>query len=93
MERGLLREHEYDAERAERARARGSLSRRGLLKAGLAGLGVAAVGGGLATSPGALGTALRETFLTGAPTPLPVLVLLIWAAAAWAGAVRWFRWS
>lgn len=42
---------------------------------------------------GALGTALRETFLTGAPTPLPVLVLLVWAAAAWAGAVRWFRWS
>lgn len=42
---------------------------------------------------GALGTALRETFLTGAPTPLPVLVLAVWAAAAWAGAVRWFRWS
>jgi ABC-2 type transport system permease protein len=42
---------------------------------------------------GALGTALRETFLMGAPTPLPVLVLAAWAAAAWAGAVRWFRWS
>lgn len=42
---------------------------------------------------GALGTALRETFLTGAPSLLPVLVLAVWAAAAWAGAVRWFRWS
>lgn len=42
---------------------------------------------------GALGTALRETFRTGAP-PLPALfVLAVWAAAAWAGAVRWFRWS
>ncbi|MFF0990566.1 ABC transporter permease [Kocuria nitroreducens] len=42
---------------------------------------------------GALGTALRQTFLTGAPSLLPVLVLAVWAAAAWAGAVRWFRWS
>ncbi|MFI7582449.1 ABC transporter permease [Kocuria sp. M1N1S27] len=42
---------------------------------------------------GALGTALRETFLTGTPALLPVLVLLAWTAAAWAGAVRWFRWS
>lgn len=42
---------------------------------------------------GALGTALRETFLTGAPSLLPVLVLAAWAAAAWAAAVRWFRWS
>ncbi|MFI7483782.1 ABC transporter permease [Kocuria sp. M1R5S2] len=42
---------------------------------------------------GALGAALRETFLTGAPSLLPVLVLMAWAAAAWAAAVRWFRWS
>lgn len=42
---------------------------------------------------GALGAALRETFLTGAPSLLPVLVLAVWAAAAWAAAVRWFRWS
>ncbi len=42
---------------------------------------------------GALGAALRETFLTGTPTLLPVLVLAVWAAAAWAGALRWFRWS
>ena len=42
---------------------------------------------------GALGTALRETFLTGGPDLLPVLVLALWAAAAWAAAVRWFRWS
>lgn len=44
-------------------------------------------------SSGALGQALRETFLTGAPHPLPLLVLAVWAAGAWAGAVRWFRWS
>ena len=72
MERGLLREHEYDAERAERgARADGALSRRGLLKAGLAGLGVAAVGGGLATSPGALGTARAFAADTPIAKPLP----------------------
>lgn len=42
---------------------------------------------------GALGTALRETLLTGAPALLPLLVLAAWAAAAWTAAVRWFRWS
>lgn len=42
---------------------------------------------------GALGTALRETLLTGAPGLLPLLVLTLWTAAAWSAAVRWFRWS
>jgi len=42
---------------------------------------------------GALGAALRETFLTGGPSAGPLVVLALWAAAAWAGAVRWFRWS
>ena len=59
--------------RAGRAGARqaASLSRRGLLKAGLAGLGVAAVGGGLATSPGALGTARAFAADTPIAKPLP----------------------
>ena len=65
MERGLLREHEYDAERAERARAGGiTVAARACCKAGWPALGVAAVGGGLATSPGALGTAAPSP-----PTP------------------------
>lgn len=42
---------------------------------------------------GALGAGLRETFFTGTPSLLPLLVLAGWGAAAWAGAVRWFRWS
>lgn len=81
MERGLLREHEYDAERAERARAgghqsrgglsRGGVSRRGLLRAGLAGLGVAAVGGGAVTSPAALRTARAVAADTPIAKPLP----------------------
>jgi len=42
---------------------------------------------------GALGSALRETFLTGAPSAAPLVVLAVWAAASWAAALRWFRWS
>ncbi|GGG56939.1 ABC transporter [Kocuria dechangensis] len=42
---------------------------------------------------GALGSALRETFLTGGPSPAPLVVLAVWALASWAAALRWFRWS
>ena len=50
MERGLSREQDYDAERAERVRSAG-LSRRRLLWAGGAAIGAAAVTGSLGSWP------------------------------------------
>ncbi|MBT1001851.1 ABC transporter permease [Paenarthrobacter sp. DKR-5] len=42
---------------------------------------------------GALGQALRDAFLTGTLNLGETLVLLVWAALASAGALRWFKWS
>ena len=65
MERGLSREQDYDAERAERIRGAG-LSRRLLLWAGGAAIGAAAVTGSLGSWPafhGACASALSDLVL------------------------------
>lgn len=42
---------------------------------------------------GALGQALREAFLSGSVSPVPVIVLLLWTAIAGGAATRWFKWN
>jgi len=42
---------------------------------------------------GALGQAMREAFLSGSVSPVPVLVLLLWTAIAGGAATRWFKWN
>lgn len=42
---------------------------------------------------GALGQAMREAFLSGTVSPVPVLVLLLWTAIAGGAATRWFKWN
>ena len=42
---------------------------------------------------GALGDGLREAFIHGRPAVIPLLVLVVWGAAATALASRTFRWS
>lgn len=42
---------------------------------------------------GALGQAMREAFLSGTISPVPVFVLLLWTAIAGGAATRWFKWN
>ncbi|MDR7082886.1 ABC-2 type transport system permease protein [Arthrobacter ginsengisoli] len=42
---------------------------------------------------GALGQGMREAFLSGGVSPVPVLVLLFWTAIAGGAATRWFKWN
>ncbi len=36
---------------------------------------------------------MREAFLSGTVSPVPVLVLLLWTAIAGGAATRWFKWN
>lgn len=40
----------------------------------------------------AAGEALRECFLMGIVSPVPLLVLAAWAVLSWAATVAWFKW-
>ncbi|MBK4120857.1 ABC transporter permease [Kocuria rhizophila] len=40
----------------------------------------------------AAGEVLRECFLQGSVSPLPLVVLAVWAVLSWAATVRWFKW-
>jgi ABC-2 type transport system permease protein len=42
---------------------------------------------------GALAAALRTSLVTGGFAAAAPFVLVLWAAAAWAACLRWFRWS